>query len=94
MDAILDMRMPDVLREIAIREEIRNALLGKVNALRDVFELVLHYERGYWEEIGSAVTPGNERRCDPHFVLGISGLGAANSVWARWGGVETSLVQV
>jgi hypothetical protein len=30
MDAILDMRVPDVLREIAIREEIRDALLGKV----------------------------------------------------------------
>lgn len=29
MDAILDMRMPDVLREIAIREDIRDALLGK-----------------------------------------------------------------
>jgi c-di-GMP-related signal transduction protein len=25
-----------------------------VNALRDIFELVLHYERGCWEEIGSA----------------------------------------
>jgi c-di-GMP-related signal transduction protein len=54
MDAILDMRVPDVLREIAIREEIRDALLGKVNALRDICELVLHYEPGYWEEIGSA----------------------------------------
>lgn len=40
--------------EIAIREDIRDALLGKVNPLRDSFELVLHYERGYWEEMGSA----------------------------------------
>lgn len=53
-DAILDMRMPDVLREIALQEETRDALLGKVNALRDIFELVLHYEPGYWEKIGSA----------------------------------------
>jgi EAL and modified HD-GYP domain-containing signal transduction protein len=47
MDAILDIRVPDVLREIAIREEIRDAL-------RDICELVLHYEPGYWEKIGSA----------------------------------------
>lgn len=70
MGAILDMRMPDVLREIAIREEIRDALLGKVNALRDVFELVLHYERGYWEEIGSAVTrPGMSDDAMPTLYL-------------------------
>jgi c-di-GMP-related signal transduction protein len=52
MDAILDMRMPDVLREIAIREEIRDALLGKTNRLRDIFEFVRNYERGCWQEIG------------------------------------------
>ena len=45
-----------MLREIAIREEIRDALLGKVNALRDIFEPVRHYERGYWEEKGSPAT--------------------------------------
>ena len=39
MDAIPDMRMPDVLRELAIREDLRDALRGKVNALRDIFEL-------------------------------------------------------
>ncbi|MFZ3215587.1 MAG: HDOD domain-containing protein [Candidatus Acidiferrales bacterium] len=52
MDAILDMRMAEVLKEIAIREEIRDALLGKANELRDIFEFALHYERGCWKEIG------------------------------------------
>jgi c-di-GMP-related signal transduction protein len=51
MDGILDMRMPDVLKEIAIREDIRDALLGKANRLRDIFEFVRNYERGCWEEI-------------------------------------------
>lgn len=50
------MRRTDALRKIAIREEIRDVLLGKVNARRDIFELVLHCERGYREEIGSAAT--------------------------------------
>jgi c-di-GMP-related signal transduction protein len=52
MDAILDMRMPDVLKEITIHQEIRDALMGKANQLREIFEFVLNYERGRWDEIG------------------------------------------
>jgi c-di-GMP-related signal transduction protein len=54
MDGILDMSMPDVLKEIAIREDIRDALLGKSNKLRDILEFVRNYERGCWEEISSS----------------------------------------
>ena len=54
MDAILDMRMSDVLQEITIRSDIRDALIGRPNALRDIFDLVLNYERGNFEEIASA----------------------------------------
>jgi c-di-GMP-related signal transduction protein len=54
MDGILDMRMPDVLEEIAIREDIRDALLGKTNKLRDIFDFVRNYEQGCWEEISSS----------------------------------------
>jgi c-di-GMP-related signal transduction protein len=50
MDGILDMRRPDVLKEIAIRD----ALLGKTNKLRDIFDFVRNYERGCWEEISSS----------------------------------------
>ena len=51
MDAILDMKMADVLKEITIHEGIRDALLGKENALRNVFELALKYEMGKWDEL-------------------------------------------
>jgi c-di-GMP-related signal transduction protein len=54
MDGILDMRMPNVLKEIAVREDIRDALLGNANKLRDIFEFVRNYERGCWEEISAA----------------------------------------
>jgi c-di-GMP-related signal transduction protein len=52
MDAILDMRMPDVLKEITVHQEIRDALMGKANKLREIFEFALNYERGHWDEIG------------------------------------------
>jgi EAL and modified HD-GYP domain-containing signal transduction protein len=54
IDAILDMRMEDVLKEIAIRAEIREALLGAPNPLREVFDLALQYEKGSWEGIDEA----------------------------------------
>jgi c-di-GMP-related signal transduction protein len=51
IDAILDMKMEDVLKEVAIRDEIRDALLGKRNSFRQVFEIALHYEMGTWDAL-------------------------------------------
>lgn len=51
MDAFLDMDLADVLKEIKLREEIREALLGGQNALREVFDLALLYERGCWHQV-------------------------------------------
>jgi c-di-GMP-related signal transduction protein len=51
MDAILDMKIADILQEIAIGSEIRDALLGKKNPLREVFNIALLYEAGSWEAI-------------------------------------------
>jgi c-di-GMP-related signal transduction protein len=53
MDAILDMKMVDVLKEITIHEGIRDALLGRENALRKVFDLALKYEMGAWDGLCS-----------------------------------------
>ena len=50
IDAILDMKMEDVLKEIPIRSEIRAALLGEENALRRVYDIALHYERAEWTD--------------------------------------------
>jgi c-di-GMP-related signal transduction protein len=50
IDAILDMKMEDVLKEIPIRSEIRAALLGDENALRGIYEVALHYERAEWTQ--------------------------------------------
>jgi c-di-GMP-related signal transduction protein len=49
MDAIPDMEIIDVLKEINVREEIRDALLGRPNCLGEVFELAVNYEKGCWD---------------------------------------------
>jgi EAL and modified HD-GYP domain-containing signal transduction protein len=51
MDALLNMRMVDVLVQIPIDEEIKKALLGKPSRYRPVFEVVLDYESGTWEQL-------------------------------------------
>jgi c-di-GMP-related signal transduction protein len=56
IDAILDMKMEDVLGEITIRSEIRDALLGNQNEFRRIYDVALHYERASWEEFGKAAT--------------------------------------
>jgi c-di-GMP-related signal transduction protein len=54
MDGVLDMHMTDILKEIAVDEEIHDALLGQHNVLRDIFDVVLYYERGAWEDVSGA----------------------------------------
>jgi len=54
LDAILDMKMDDILREVAIGGEIRRALLGEPNRFHQLFEIALLYERGEWEEVRAA----------------------------------------
>lgn len=51
MDALLSMRMTDVLEEIPVDEEIKRALLGKPSRYRPIFEVVLDYESGTWEQL-------------------------------------------
>jgi c-di-GMP-related signal transduction protein len=64
MDAILDMKIVDVLKEINIREEIRDALLGKPNPLGKVFELALNYEKGCWDLVAhSAAAMAIDEAC-------------------------------
>ena len=51
LDAIMDRPLPGLLADMPIADEIKAALLGEENRLRDVFEYVLAYERGDWEKL-------------------------------------------
>jgi c-di-GMP-related signal transduction protein len=54
IDAILDMKMEDVRKEITIRADIRDALLERGNPLRKIFDVELHYEHAAWKEFDRA----------------------------------------
>lgn len=51
VDAILDLPMEDVLREITIHPDIRAALLGHQNEFRQILDISQHYEKGDWDAI-------------------------------------------
>jgi len=51
MDALLNVSMADVLAEIPVNEDIKKALLGKPSRYRPIFEVVLDYESGTWDQL-------------------------------------------
>ncbi len=51
MDALLSIPMADVLAEIPVDDEIKKALLGQESRYRPIFEVVLDYESGTWEQL-------------------------------------------
>jgi c-di-GMP-related signal transduction protein len=51
LDAILDRPLPELLEEIPLDADIRDALLGRENALKRILDCVVAYEKGEWERV-------------------------------------------
>ncbi len=51
MDTFLHRPMAEVLADLPLNEDIKDALLGKKNDLYLVLQLVTKYEKGHWEEV-------------------------------------------
>ena len=70
VDAILDLPMEEVLREITIHPDIRAALLGHQNKYRQIFDISQHYEKGDWDAISAtAASLGISERDVPDLYL-------------------------
>ena len=53
-DAILDRPIQEILSSLPISEGIRTALCGGANPLRDIYEVLLAYERADWAALSLA----------------------------------------
>jgi c-di-GMP-related signal transduction protein len=51
LDALLNQPLPQILEELPIATEIKDALLGKQTLLGLVHEIVISYERADWEKV-------------------------------------------
>ncbi|MDC4225107.1 MAG: EAL domain-containing protein [Candidatus Manganitrophus sp.] len=50
IDAIVDRPLLDILVEMPIAEDIKAALLGERGYLRDIYQLMISYEQGEWNQ--------------------------------------------
>jgi len=51
VDVILGRPLPEILGSLPVAKDVRDALLGNPNPLRDVYEYGLAYERGDWNTV-------------------------------------------
>ncbi len=51
LDTMLDQPMDSILEEMPLADDLRDALLGKENPLREILDLVVRYERAKWDEL-------------------------------------------
>lgn len=49
IDVLMDQPMSKIMTELPISKDIKNALIGKENKFRYIYELILAYERGEWK---------------------------------------------
>jgi len=55
IDVIMDRSLAEILREIPIANDVKDALLGKANDLHGIYQYILAYERGEWESLAKQV---------------------------------------
>jgi len=53
-DALLDRPIESVLQHLPVSKEIRGALTGVSGRYRDIYEVLLAYERGDWTVLSAA----------------------------------------
>lgn len=49
IDAMMDCDIQDIVDELPLHEDVKNALKGTRNRFKDILDLIKLYERGYWE---------------------------------------------
>ena len=55
-DALLDKPIAEVLGALPIAQEVKSALIGDENRLRDVYDLLLALERAEWRQLSAAAS--------------------------------------
>ena len=53
IDAIMDQPLSDIMTEIPLSSDIKNALSGTKNQLRDAYEFIVAYEKGDWKVVSA-----------------------------------------
>lgn len=49
IDALMDKPLQEIIDEIPVADDVKDALLGNVNPLREIYDVIIAYERGEWD---------------------------------------------
>ncbi len=55
IDVLMNRKLDDILNELPIANKIKWALLGSKGILKDVYDIVLDYERGEWNKVSQQI---------------------------------------
>lgn len=55
IDALTNQPLGEILNELPVSKNVKDALLGKENMLGKLLELTIKYEKGIWEEVNIIV---------------------------------------
>ena len=55
IDALLDQPLEEILAKLPLADDIKKALLGEKNQARNVYDLVVSYEKGDWPNFAGSV---------------------------------------
>lgn len=70
LDAILDRDISELLHEMPLAEDVKEALTGTDNKLHDIYQYILAYESGNWHRVWTyAAKLATEEDLLPHFYL-------------------------
>lgn len=64
LDRLLNRSMKEILEELPISIDIKAALLGQPGVMRDMFCLIVAYEKGEWEEVSLYAERCNVKETD------------------------------
>ena len=64
IDALLDQALEEVLAKLPLADDIKKALLGEKNQIRDVYDLVVSYEKGDWANFSEYVARHDLKETD------------------------------
>lgn len=59
IDVLLGRPMEDVIKDLPISDDVKDALMGVDNIFRKAFDIIISYEEGKWDKVDKATSKIN-----------------------------------
>jgi len=80
LDKVMNKPMSDCIEDILIADEVRNALLGERNSLRELLDCVIEFEQGNWDKLEKGCKLLYENNVMVHYIEAIQWANEVNTI--------------